>query len=285
VSVPAPGAHPSSPASVPINELPVLVQIEQLTSQARSGDAYAACRLGASITDCARHARGPRPGKPVDVASNIAEQSVVAREYLINAAASAAEEWERREARCSGIAPQGLLLQAMQYLLSAAQNGSSEARARFVDFPIAMTDILQQPELGRLYMANAPLLYMRMLETGDTRAIDLLGSAGLGLPEQNRAPLWHAIPDSLRSIGMLMELRRLRFERVLYVGVSATDRPPTIESGPPVNTEIAEQAQSIWDRYFEHSAAVRQQREQIRSYQTSAPQGGPALPPEVDSCE
>jgi hypothetical protein len=265
-SMPARSGTSRTPIETVPDDTPALELLARLDAPARQGDAAAACRLGSALLHCIR-INGVMPGgfriDPETIASAPEDQQAT----LVNAAANMQERLERMGTACAGISRdthQGL---ALHYLLSAAQGGNTAARARFVKASPTVTDVLQFPEIGALYTANAPRLFDAMWREGDPQAIEVLRSfGGATTPEARQAP-WLAIPPELRDRQLASELWRLRV-RATTPAQQAHIALPRLPSEPVPDPATVATAQRLWDERFENSPGIEAMRMEHESQLT-----------------
>jgi hypothetical protein len=248
-------ADPVSAALPPI-DVPILEQLQQLGPRARAGDVDAACRLGTALRHCIHHERSGQPYTEESAAGSIARESNPELQQIrIEAHALMQESWRQAEEACQGISKAEHQRAALDHLLLAAVNGSTAARAEFLRTQLTITDLLQHPELGQLYMDHAPRLYRQMLSEGDPQAILLLQFVRARTIDERNA-LWHAVPEELRDRDLGQALLNLHIDRgVAYLlDVKPVDRRPL-----PTESEV--EARRIWDAHFEHSPFIAALRE------------------------
>jgi hypothetical protein len=257
-ATPAPGSlvlkTPAPPSD--LAGLPALQQLELLDHRARHGDADAACRLGDTLRRCLLHRKQTKPDYGAPLLLQLAELPEAQRNQQIKLIARMQEGWQRVQAHCEGIEIEEQLAPMMQHLLQAALAGRVNARYDFVASRLSLSDLLRQPQLGRLYMQHAPQLFDRMLAEGDPRTIDVLHEfAGVQYPEQ-RQVAWHAIDASLRDVGIVRALWILRMERTRPPGVISHAAHALRGQEPPIGADAWEHAERLWNEHFERSPAV-----------------------------
>jgi hypothetical protein len=236
--------------------LPALRQLELLDHRARHGDADAACRLGDTLRSCLVHRKQRNPELSALHLVKLAELPEGQRDRQIEQIVRAQEAWQRMQAHCEGINAEQQLAPMMQHLLQAALAGRGNARHDFVAVRLTLSDLLQQPQLGRLYMQHAPRMFRQMLAEGDPRAIDVLhGFAGVQFPEQ-RQVAWHAIDDSLRDSDLVRALRILLIERTKPPGVTSHAALSLRAQEPRISAAGWEHAERLWKEHFEGSPAI-----------------------------
>ena len=248
-------ASPSQAPATLDDDVPAVDQLPVLEARARQGDTRAACLLGAALAHCLR-AEGMRP--PIMSADYIAGQPPEQQARFTEMSARIAARFDRTAAACAGVQREQHALPALQHLLLAAQRGSTAARAEFLKFPIGVADVMQTPELGRLYAAHARRLFTAMWEEGDVRAIEVLMQAAPSAPGVQR-PAQLAVPPELRNQQLGRDLNR-------HLMQAFTGRTPNLPQGgpgyhaPPVDATITAQAQRHWDERFANSRQLAEWR-------------------------
>jgi hypothetical protein len=250
---------PAKLGSASLDTLPVVDLAAHLEPLARRGDPQAACRLGAALLECVRF-NGRERRYVFATPQSISAAPETEQAHLINVTARLEAREELTAAACRGVTRDQHYLAGLRFLLAAANRGAVAARLDFVMHSPTVTDLLQFPEAGRLYMDNAPRLFSDMWREGDPAAIEVLHTFGaaVGGPEQRSAP-WLAIPPELRGRQLARDLWALR--------VRATSEnqqfrsPPPSPYEPPADPAITAQAHAYWDELFAHSPHVAAERE------------------------
>jgi hypothetical protein len=254
-AVAAPSNAPAAAAprgdATPAAELPLRDEIADLDRRARSGDAAAACRLGAELLRCER-ARTLQPYTDnVEIQARALAQRNLREQEMdrqIDAALQRQEENAAVLTHCEGVDEARWMVPA-RYFHLAAQAGHRPSMRQFLNPERVRSDqLFRDPELIPLYRANAPRYFLQLMEEGD-RDLLMRWSMSAALP---RDPLRELLPPPYNDPGFAAAMQR---QGLAARGI-AEPMPP---AQPPTAEQLAE-AERLYARYFAPRQSEQEER-------------------------
>ncbi len=268
------------PPTLPPLGVPLLENIEQLDRRARSGDAAAACRLGAELIDCSeirgssyqlkQMQEGIARAKPL---ADPAEQ-----EKLVERQADTLARWtlsiEAREKRCAGV-DEKRWLDVYDYQRIAAESGHLPSMRFLLHRPALEFDVFAQIDQYRQFPGDARRILERAVRAGDGQTLAALLRAHRARVAGGRFEMrtHQALFQSPEELEVYFEVGRLAgvTDTPLVPGLKGPDpMPPTLCPGDSRCSGIQKRARSILadfnrnvDEVKQADGLMHQQRESL----------------------
>ncbi|MEJ5208150.1 hypothetical protein [Denitratimonas sp. CY0512] len=210
--------------TLPSVDTPVIDYFDELAEQARNGDEQAGCRLALDLQLCAMQPLiQAGVNSSVEFATELPPGSGAETRTISNAAYFSALG-DRAATVCDGLTP-AQVSSSWQYMLMAANQGSTAAAVRFAGFPPMMANVNNfavDAEAWAAYRDNAPHLLEFAAQHGDPRALFILSGilsgrdSLIGFPDDFfEQDLIRAAAYALALMPIADDITRQGFERRL----------------------------------------------------------------------